>query len=458
MVFSNRNDEIVSLATPQGYGALAVVRASGQGIWDKALRCFRPAFAPQLFAQTVQPRYCYYGHWYDPLQHDVLLDEVQVVFYAAPATFSGENMVEVFCHGGAAAPAAIVRSFLQQGVRQAQPGEFSFRAYFHGKIDLLKAQAIHDVIQTRSQQALRHIAPNLMRGLSGELEAIREQMVAVMARVDVQIDYPDESFEGVEQQQVVGQIRELRQRIARILEHAENGIGWNKGLDVVIVGAPNVGKSTLFNYFLQQERAIVSEIPGTTRDFLREEISLRGIPINLMDTAGIRETSDPLEQMGVGKTLQMARKAHVLIFLAEAAKGLGEKEREFLQTFATKPRILAVNKVDEGPAPAPYASFLPISARTGIGLAQLEEQLADLLRKILPEDEPSWITSESQKNALESTGALLDQALKTLDTGFPLDVAAEDVKQGLQLLDTLTGRDFREDVVSRVFSDFCVGK
>jgi tRNA modification GTPase len=449
-------DTIVAVATPHGKGAIAILRLSGPDSWKVVQKHLRTR-------SKIIPRRAIHG-WIHENGEDV--DEVVVIFYKSPKSYTGEDMVEVMCHGGPLVVKKMLDLFLRSGTRMAEPGEFTKRAFLNGKMDLTSAEAVRDLIEAKSETSLKLSLRNLKGGLKDFVESLRRELIEVLAEIRVELDYPDEIETNTGE--VVTRLERIKEKLTKELKKADAGILLNRGFRMVIVGKPNVGKSTLLNRLLNEDRAIVTDIPGTTRDVISEEIVIKGILFRIVDTAGVRsETNDLVERLGIERTLQEVEKADIVLFVLDASSPLDEEDRKILERIKNKRYLVVINKVDvvekinEEEIKNKLGTdrhMVKISALKGEGLEKLEEAIYRETQEIFERGSDSLITNLRQKQLLENVKAHLEDAIRSLKEGMPVDMASIDLERALNLLDEVTGRSFREDLLDTIFSNFCVGK
>ncbi|AJG40542.1 tRNA modification GTPase TrmE [Thermotoga sp. RQ7] len=449
-------DTIVAVATPPGKGAIAILRLSGPESWGIVRKHFKTR-------SNIVPRKAIHG-WIRENGEDI--DEVVVIFYRSPRSYTGEDMVEVMCHGGPFVVKKLLDVFLSAGARMAEPGEFTKRAFLNGKMDLTSAEAVRDLIEAKSEASLKLSLKNLKGGLRQFVETLREELINVLAEIRVELDYPDDVETDVES--VKTKIESIHERLKEELKKADAGIMLNRGLRMVIVGKPNVGKSTLLNRLLKEDRAIVTDIPGTTRDVISEEIVIKGILFRVVDTAGVRsETRDLVERLGIERTFQEIEKADIVLFVLDASSPLDDEDRLILERIKHKRYLVVINKVDiveridEEELKRKLGTdrhIVKISALKGEGLEKLEEAVYRETQEIFEKGSSSLITNLRQKQLLENVKKSLESAIESLKNKTPIDLVSIDLERALHVLDEVTGRSFREDLLDAIFSTFCVGK
>jgi tRNA modification GTPase len=438
------SDTIAAIATPPGEGAIAMVRISGPDVAPILARIF------QSSAKTVAARQATFGKIYDG---DEVLDQVLVTTFRAPASFTGEDMAEITCHGGILLAARILENVLRSGARAADAGEFSQRAFFNGKIDLTRAEAIMDIISARTAPALRAAAHQLEGRLGKEILALRDTVLEVVAHIEAWIDFPEEGIDPATGRHLLAKINAAIERTERLLSTADEGRVLREGIRVAIVGLPNAGKSSLLNRLLGMDRAIVSEVPGTTRDTIEESACLRGILFRLTDTAGLRETNDPVEQEGVARSGRAMESADLVLHIFDAS--------------ATKPpaplhdrEILVANKSDLIPSGSTkHTGAIAVSSLTGEGFDALLDAMTNAKgSKHAGTGDSLAAINARHKVLLESAATSLHAAAELVQTNAPPELAAVELRASLDALGRIVGATDTEDILGEIFSRFCIGK
>ncbi len=456
------HDTIAALSTPPGVGALGVIRISGPDALDMADRIFRGKKLSDQPARTV-----HFGTLND--ESDRVIDEVVATIFRGPRSFSGEDTVEFSCHGSPYILQEVLALLVRQGVRLARPGEFTQRAFLHGKMDLAQAEAVADLIAA-SHQSAHDLAMRQMRGgVSRRIADLRDRLVHFASLIELELDFSEEDVEFADRRQLRDLMKEILASIRSLGESFSLGNALKEGVLTVIAGRPNAGKSTLLNALLEEDRAIVSDIPGTTRDSIEEVLNIGGIRFRLVDTAGIREAQDTIEALGVERTLARIGEAAVLVYVfdvrtmtpEEVAADAGRLSREGLEV------LLVANKMDLNPYLDPNSFALPgmaadrvvpVSARHQMNVALLKERLYGLALSGTRADADTLVSSARHAEALYRAGQALEQALKGLDEGLPGDLLAEDIRQTLHHLGEITGAVTTDDLLENIFRKFCIGK
>ncbi len=457
-------DTIAAIGTPIGKGAIGIVRISGK----KALKILKELFRTKKGErkETFEERKMYYGLVVNEFEEPI--DEVLAVYMKGPRSFTGEDVVEIHSHGGIVVVRKILREVLKKGARLAEPGEFTMRAFINGKIDLTQAEAINQLIEAKSEVEAKVALKQLEGNLSKKIEELRDNLLELKAYIEAAVDFPEEEIEILEKGQVKGKILEALDKLKKLIESYEEGKLIREGIKVAIVGRPNVGKSSLLNALLKEERAIVTEIPGTTRDIIEESITLKGIPLRLIDTAGIRETLEKVERIGIKRSLEKLREADVILFVVDGSKGLTEEDLKILNHLKGKENVIAVvNKRDLGLKVKcsdlkGFKKCVEVSAKEEKGIEELTEKILELVmiepEAVLGKEEP-LITSERQKRLLEEAKGALERVLKSLDEGFESpEFLSIDLNEALEKLGMIVGKITTEDMFDIIFSRFCIGK
>lgn len=457
-------DTIVALGTPPGTSAIALIRLSGRGAFD-VLRGLCPGLE-----ELPEARKATLARIHDP-QSGKLLDQVLLTLFPGPGSYTGENMVEVSCHGGWLSPTGILEACLKLGARRAQEGEFTRRAYLNGKMDLLQTEAVLDLIEGRSQALHGAAIHQLERGLSRRIGALREGLIELEVLLVHHLDFPEEDEPPVPVGEVVSRALALEEAMADLLRTAPEGELLREGAVTVLAGRPNSGKSSLFNALVGEDRAIVTETPGTTRDALEAVVSLEGFPFRLVDTAGLRETREQVEQLGIEVAWRYLRKAGLVLFCSEAGRCLDSEEERFLRAVEGPPVVLVRTKSDEAGdgrmevdcgagEEGKWAGEVVLSVETGEGLDRLKEMLPALVYGGLV-DQVLDVPVVTRARHSSGIRAALDEvkAFRSgLESGLPAEVAGTHLRPAETALEELLGVIPREEILDRLFREFCIGK
>jgi tRNA modification GTPase len=441
-------DTIAAISTPIGEGALAVIRLSGRGALSVLDRIFAGTIAPENFV----PLRVVFGKVYDAAGK---VDEVLVTYFRAPRSYTGEDVVEISCHGGILVSRRVLDLLLAAGARMANPGEFTQRAFLNGKMDLTQAEAVMDLIRAQTELALRAANEQLAGHLGTELTDIRELLLTTLAHVEAYIDFPDEQIDPDTGKTLLDRILGLENRLDRLLATADQGRVLRNGLRTVIYGAPNVGKSSLLNLLLGYDRAIVSEVPGTTRDTIEEVINVRGIPVRLIDTAGARESTDLLESEGIRRTQQQVQQADLVIQVVDASRPSSD-----LEGFDGRNSVLLLNKSDLGVHPQ-WREFdgVRFSCKERVGLEDLNQAIWDRVmgEKVKLADVRVAINARHQA-CLQSAKQLLVAGGQSLQDGKSPEFISIELRGALDAVGEVVGKIDTEDLLEKIFSEFCIGK
>ncbi len=455
------NDIITAIASGASGNAIGIVRLTGVGCVELISPLFRSINGKQLV--DFKARYMAYGHI---VKDDHVYDEVMIVYYRAPHTYTKEDMVEIFSHGSAVSLREILQLTIKQGAQLAEPGEFTKRAFLNGRIDLTQAEAVMDMISAKTKMGF-DLAFNQLEGhLGQQLSVIIETLTDIMAQIEVTIDYPDEDVEIIARETIVQKMNDINSQFKALLKSYEVGRIVRDGLSIAIVGRPNVGKSSLLNALLRENRAIVTDIAGTTRDVIEETVNIHGMALRLIDTAGIRETDNTIERIGVEKSKLHFNRADIILLVLNGAEALTEEDEVVFEAIADKMCIVAINKVDLElkididyiKKTLPHAVVVYTSALAAEGITTLEAEIEELLIGDNMRDHHEVISNVRHYEALVKAKNHLDQALTALANGLPLDVVDVDISGVYSAIGEITGHSIHEDVIGRIFEKFCLGK
>lgn len=457
------NGTIAAIATAPGTGGIGIIRISGPQSVDITDRIFVSPSGKKLTKQKTHT--IHYGHIVDPESKDVV-DEVLIMLMRGPHTYTGEDTVEINCHGGPYVERRILEAALYSGAVMAEPGEFSKRAFLNGKMDLSQAEAVMDLIASKARMSQRASVEQLRGALSWDIDGYRRELLDMVTMIEANIDYPEYDVEEITMESLAARTGKLLDSLRRLYATAGSGRMLREGIRTVIAGRPNVGKSSLMNAILRYDRAIVTDIPGTTRDILEEFVDFGGIPLRLVDTAGIRSTCDTVEKLGVERAKQYLEDSDLVLLLLDTSCELQEEDEELLRLVQGKPHIVIMNKVDIVDNPSlPQAlqaeteEVLWMSARTGAGLEQLQQRILTMFfdgRAAMAEQ--PMISNLRQKDALRRAVASLESAQNSLNQGFAQDLLMIDYTDCYDALGEISGHSLKEDVVEEIFKRFCLGK
>ncbi len=457
-------DTIAAISTPPGEGAISIVRLSGDDavvIADK-VNAYKNKKLNDVPSHTI-----HYGHIKDP-DTDYVLDEVMFSIMLAPRTFTREDIVEINCHGGMVVANQVLQLLLRQGARLAEPGEFTKRAFLNGRMDLSQAEAVMDLIQAKTDESMKLALNQLDGKLSLLIKELRQHILQALAQVEVNIDYPE--YDDVEE--VTGRLmkekaEEVKGSIDRLLLTAKQGKILREGLSTAIIGRPNVGKSSLLNYLLQEDKAIVTEIAGTTRDVIEEYVNVRGVPLKLIDTAGIRETEDIVEKIGVERSRKALNEADLILLVLNQSETLTPMDLELLNLTKGMHRIILLNKSDlssqlnvvELEKVLETEEVLTISVTSSQGIDELEQAIKDtFFSNSSTEKDATYISNSRHIALLEQADRSLDEVLEGIEAGMPVDLLQIDMTRAWDLLGEIIGDSVQDELITQLFSQFCLGK
>ncbi len=454
-------DTIAAIATPLGESGIGVIRISGSKAYDVGDAIFQSKSSLPL-AQR-RDRSIQYGLIVD--DDGKAVDEVILLIMKGPRSYTAEDVLEIQCHGGRQSLSEILGLVLRHGARLANPGEFTQRAFVNGRIDLAQAEAVMDVIQAKSAQGLTSAVSQLEGRLSRVVGDMRLHLTDFITRLEVTVDYPEEDLEEIEVPDIAGAIREMEQRLDAMLAESKSGRMMRDGVMVAIAGTPNAGKSSLLNRFLETERAIVTDVPGTTRDVIEEWITIQGVPICLVDTAGIRSTDDTVEQIGVRRAKEYMDRADIILVVVDQSRPLQEEDRQILETARGRQALIVLNKEDLQPAfeteelQSYGLPLLSISASTGAGMGELKDAMLSLaLQQGLTAAQSALLANTRHIELVRQSREALQRALDTIEAGMPVDCAIVDIREAWELLGSITGDTVHDDIIEEIFSRFCLGK
>lgn len=458
-------DTIAAIATPPGTGGVGIIRVSGQKSFDIVNSIYKDSQTDLLVNR--QNRTIQYGKIFNPHENDQVLDEVLLLLMKGPHSFTAEDVVEIQCHGGIVVVREILKLLLRQGARLAEPGEFTKRAFLNGRIDLTQAEAIIDIIEAKSEKSLS-VAVNQLDGTLAKLiRNLRESLLTLVAQLEVTIDYPEEDIEELTLEETGKKLIPIYEQMNQLLATANRGRLLRDGILTAIVGSPNAGKSSLMNALLRENRAIVTDIPGTTRDSIEESITIEGIPVRLVDTAGIRDTEDVVEKLGVDRAKEYLETAQIIVCVVDASKPLTEEEREILVEASSDHTIVFLNKSDKGATITiadiaqlgEFSMIAPISAAQGEGMDILAQVVKDLVfGGTVSQSNEALLSNVRHITLMEEAKAQLEQALANIEMGMAVDFVVTDIRSAWERLGDINGDSLRESLVDELFSRFCLGK
>jgi len=462
MVFEG--ETISAVATAAGEGAIGIVRMSG----NKSIAIVSEIFKGIKYKKTadIDSQKMAYGHIVDPESKNIV-DEVLVLIMRSPRSYTREDIVEIHCHGGVVPLRKILELTIRYGARLAEPGEFTKRAFLNGRLDLSQAEAVIDIIRAKTDASLRMALGHLAGALSEKIRILRFEILGMIANLEATIDFPEEDIEELTAQDVKTAVVVVLAEIDHLLATKETGRILREGLETVIIGKPNVGKSSLLNALLKEKRAIVTDVPGTTRDIIEEFVNIRGVPLKIVDTAGIRETVDIVEKLGVEKAREYITTADLILVLLDASLPLSGEDREVLELLPGREAIVLVNKsdlpslldMDEVHTYVSDQRVIKISVIENSGLTELEQVIVDMVYSgQVQQKEGAFINNLRQANLLEQAKDHLMAVLVTIDDGMPPDCIVVDLRAAWDKLGEITGDTVGEDIIEQIFTNFCIGK
>lgn len=457
-------DTIAAISTPPGEGAISIVRLSGADavmIADKIYHSGRKHLA-NAASHTI-----HYGHIIDP-DNQREIDEVMVSVMRAPKTFTREDIIEINCHGGMVVTNQLLQLILRQGARLAEPGEFTKRAFLNGRVDLSQAEAVMDLIRAKTDKAMAVALNQLDGSLSQLIRSLRQEILETLAQVEVNIDYPEyDDVEELTTRLLLEKARAVGDQIQQLLLTAQQGKILREGLSTAIIGRPNVGKSSLLNHLLQEEKAIVTDVAGTTRDVIEEYVNVRGVPLKLVDTAGIRETEDIVEKIGVERSRKALAEADLILLVLNQSEALSTSDEELLNATNGLKRIILLNKMDlptKLDLDALQKSLaddviLPVSVLTNQGLGALEEAIAALFfAGQTGEKDATYVSNTRHIALLEKAAQSLQEVIAGIAAGMPVDLVQIDMTRCWDFLGEIVGDSVQDELITQLFSQFCLGK
>jgi len=449
------NDTIAAISTALGVGAISIIRVSGNDALSIVNKIFKGKDLTKVDSHTI-----HYGHI---IENNNIIDEVLVSVMKSPKTFTKEDIVEINCHGGIATTNKVLELLLTSGARLAEPGEFTKRAFLNGRIDLIEADGIMNLINSKNEKT-RTMSINQLSGkVSNMIKDLRSKLVQIISNIEVNIDYPEyEDIEVLTNEKILPDILSFKEKLIRIIKESEDGKLLNEGIKVGIIGKPNVGKSSLLNALLEEEKAIVTDIEGTTRDIVEGSIVLQGLTLNIIDTAGIRETDNIVEKIGVDKSIDIIDKADLIIFMLNNNEVLSNEELELLEKLKTKPHIIVVNKIDldnKLTIPNTNSNIIKISIKDNIGIEDLKDEIKRIynLEEIETKD-LTYLSNARSISLLKQSLSKIEEAINNINNESPIDIVEMDIKNAWELLGEIIGETYTDELIDELFSRFCLGK
>lgn len=456
-------DTICAIATPIGEGGVAIIRISGENALDIASKIFKPKNDYDI--RNMKTYTMKYGNIID-LEKKEIIDEVILSYMKSPSSYTGENVVEINCHGGVVSTNSVLNEIIKAGARLAEPGEFTKRGFLNGRIDLSQAEAVMDIITAKTELSMKSAMMQRNGALSREIEELRKYLLNVLALIEYAVDFTEDD-EDVIDDNLISQVKEgiekTNLKIKDLLSNADEGKIIRDGLNIVIVGKPNVGKSSLLNALLKEKRAIVTDVPGTTRDVIEEYLNLDGIPIRITDTAGIRETEDVVEKIGVEKSKEKIEEADLIILMLDTSREIDEEDKAIIDKIKYRKYIVLLNKIDLEMKISEEVIFnlnnkIDISAKTGIGIEDLKNTIKDLFFNGEINTESLIVSNTRHKQALYRAMENCETAIGRINANEYLDLVSIYITAAMKALGEITGNELEEDLLNKIFSEFCVGK
>ncbi len=458
------DDTITAIATAPGEAGISIIRMSGPSCVDILDNIFKPKKGSSI--KAFSERKLVYGHIVDK-EDDRILDEVLAVYMKAPYTYTKEDIVEINCHGGIVPTRNILEIVLKNGVRMAEPGEFTKRAFLNGRIDLAQAEAVMDLISAKTDKGFDVALNQLEGGLSKKVKEVRSSIVETLSHIHVSIDYTEEDIEEITYPELISRTREIEEKIESMLKTSETGKIIREGLNTVIIGKPNVGKSSLMNALLRESRAIVTDIPGTTRDVIEEQLSVKGIPLKIVDTAGIRETEDVVEKIGVERSKEFFNKADLIILVLDSSDEITKEDREIINHIKDRKALVLLNKTDlikridedELERVLPSKRIIKVSILEEEGLSEIEDEIVKMVYGgEVKADNNSFVTNLRHKNSLQKALNSIREGTAAARQYLPFDLLEVDIKDCYDALGEITGDTVDDDIIQKIFANFCLGK
>ncbi len=459
-------ETIAAISTAVGNGGIGIIRMSGNNCFEILKKIFITKNQKELDVNSIKGYTMQYGYIIDNTNGEKI-DEVLVSFFKNPKSYTKENMCEINSHGGMIVERRILEECLKNGAILAEPGEFTKRAFLNGRIDLSQAESIIDIINSKSEKEAKASINQLQGFLSKDISKIRHELLDVMADIEAQIDYPEYDIEDTTNEKVLGVFANVKSELLKLKDSFNTGKILKEGIKTAIIGRPNAGKSSLLNTIINEERAIVSDIEGTTRDTIEEMITIRGIPLKIVDTAGIRKTKDKIEEIGVEKAIKVAKDADLILAIFDNTKDLSEEDLKIIGLLKDKKAIILLNKIDvidknlENVEELKNTGkkIIKISAKNRNGIDELYEEIERMFNiKELDLDSGNVITNIRHKNQIVKAMENLENAINSIQLNLPIDIISINIRQILDDLGKITGENVTEDIINEIFSKFCLGK
>lgn len=456
------DDTIAAIATAPGQGGIGIIRISGPDSLKIANKIFSPFHKRSVLDYPV--RTLIYGNILDG---DTIIDEVLLAYMKGPNSYTAEDVIEINCHGGFISVRKILELVLKSGARMAQEGEFTKRAFLNGRIDLSQAEAVIDIINAKTEESHNVAQSQLEGSLSKKIRSLRDQITGILAQLEVAIDYPEEDIEFITYKELVDQTIEVNDQVKKLYQTADTGKILREGLKTAILGKPNVGKSSLMNLILGEDRAIVTDIPGTTRDVIEEFVNIKGIPLKIVDTAGIRATDDLVEKIGVEKSIEYMKLADLALVVLDSSRPLDQEDIQILENIDQAKSLVIINKTDlacqmDIESLKSYVdpkNIINISALKGQGIDLIHDRIEDLVFEgKISDSSDLMITNSRHRDAIYKAMVSIGDAINSLNDRLPYDFIEVDLKDAWDSLGCINGDTIEEDLLDTIFSNFCIGK
>lgn len=456
-------DTICAIATPIGEGGISIIRISGNNALDMASSIFRPKNKQDI--KNMKTYTMRYGNVINA-ENNEIVDDVILSYMKGPYSYTGENVVEINCHGGVVATNRVLNEIVKAGARLSEPGEFTKRAFLNGKIDLSQAEAVIDIIRAKTELSMKSAIMQSKGSLSKEIGELRKYLLNVLALIEYAVDFTEDDEDIIDDNllsQIKDGINKTIERIKKLLKNADEGKIIRDGLNMVIVGKPNVGKSSLLNALLREKRAIVTDIPGTTRDIIEEYINIDGIPVRIIDTAGIRDTEDTVEKIGVERSKEKIEEADLVVLMMDSSREVDDEDKLIIDAVKDKKYITLLNKIDlnrkiSDDIIGNLRNIIEISAKNEIGIDNLKDKIKELFFDGEIDSESLIISNTRHKQALYRALENCTIALEKIQSNEFLDLISIYITSGMRALGEITGDELEEDLLNKIFSEFCVGK
>ncbi len=460
-------DTICAISTPPGVSGIGIVRLSGPDTYKIIEKIFTPGKITgkrkKIKIEKIPSHTVHYGHI---IENGRIIDEVLLTIMKAPKSYTREDMAEIGCHGGIIPLKEVLNLCIKMGARLASPGEFTMRAFLNGRIDLSQAESVLEIINSQTEKGLEIALSKLEGNFSKKLNQIREKIINILVNFEATIDFPEEEDTERIEIECEGKIREILKEVEDILSSARRGKLLFEGVKAAIVGRTNVGKSSLLNKLIEEERAIVSEIPGTTRDIIQEVINIKGIPVKIIDTAGIRKTKGKIEKMGVEKAIEWMKKAEINIVVIDGSQKLKKDDEKLLENINGKEYIIAVNKIDlplkvnieHLKKDFDIEKIVMVSAKNGNGIEELKEKIFKIIEKGKRKSDGEIYLNLREENLIRKLKKALNDCLVSIKNNLTPEITVECLREAINEIDYLTGRKYNDEILEKIFSNFCIGK